>query len=392
MLLRLLGGRFLDLQARLDSAVDAAAGVSQRQDSEPIQHLLEVRLLANDLLDLCFSELATELGHDLVEHAFDALAFEVVVDGRCQESSHVAGHGHEVLHGRPQARQVPAELRRLRLTDQVEFIAGLGTKRLRDSEVVPQRLDQFSNGIAAAGILGISDLVLGNLDQLPSRLLLVYSIDRCEQGVAHLAELHPRLIERINCQLEASALHFRGPGPAAGHSVLVCATLGGHGLARLAVDHTEVAAGRTLGQGGHIGDNLWRRLSCCSLSAVPGVLQCRAELQAQAGRPLRCALDASTDRDGGESGKSFENTARRLLGSRAFGDAGLGSDGLNELGDGVGRFGGGVTEIHLGLRLLLGGLSFRSGAGGGLGLLLASFEVHAFFADQGERLGLCAGD
>ena len=91
LFLRLLGGRLLGLEARLDSAVHAAAGVSQRQDSEPIQHLLEVRLLANDLLDLCFSKLATELGHNLVEHALDALAIEVVVDGRCQESAHVAG-------------------------------------------------------------------------------------------------------------------------------------------------------------------------------------------------------------------------------------------------------------------------------------------------------------
>ena len=128
------------------------------------------------------------------------------------------------------------------------------------------------------------------------------------------------------------------------------------------------------------------------MSAVPGVLQCRAELQAQTGRPLRCTLDAGADRDGGESGKSFENAARRLLGRRAFGDASLGSDGLNELSNGVGRFGGGVTEIHLGLRLLLGSLGFRSSAGSSLSLLLASFEVHAFFADQGERLGLCAGD
>ena len=91
LFLRLLGGRLLGLEARLDSAVHAAAGVSQRQDSEPIQHLLEVRLLANDLLDLCFSKLATELSHDLVEHPLDALAIKVVVDGRCQESAHVAG-------------------------------------------------------------------------------------------------------------------------------------------------------------------------------------------------------------------------------------------------------------------------------------------------------------
>ena len=138
MLLSLLGCRLLFGKTRLDSAVHAASSVSQCQDSKPIEHLLEVRLLANDLLDLRFSELAAELGHNLVHHAFDALAVEVVVDGRCQESAHVASHGHEVLHGRPQARQVAAKLRRLGLTDQVEFISGIRAECLRDSKVVPQ--------------------------------------------------------------------------------------------------------------------------------------------------------------------------------------------------------------------------------------------------------------
>ena len=83
MFLRLLGCRLLFRQTCLDSAVHAASGIGQSQDSKPIQHFLEVRLLANDLLDLRFSELAAELGHNLVHHAFDALAVEVVVDGRC---------------------------------------------------------------------------------------------------------------------------------------------------------------------------------------------------------------------------------------------------------------------------------------------------------------------
>ena len=191
--------------------------------------------------------------------------------------------------------------------------------------------------------------------------------------------------------MEAGVLHLGSPGPATSHDILEGATLGCHRLTGRAVNHPEVRS-RLLRKVRYIGNHLRRRLGRRSLSAVPGVLQCRAELQSQAGRPLRCALDASADRDGGELSEGFKNSACRLLGRRAFSDAGLGSDGLNELGDGIGGFGNGVTKIHLGLRLLLGGLGFCGGAGSSLGLLFASFEVNAFFTHQGKRLGLCTGD
>ena len=209
--------------------------------------------------------------------------------------------------------------------------------------MVSQRLDQFSDGVTAALFLSLGDFLLSNIDQLSSRCLLVHSFDRCEQGVSHLAELHSRLVERINRQLDTGALHFGSPGPATGHSVLVGATLGGHRLTRRAVDHSKVAAGRTLRQGGYIGDNLRRGFNLRSLSTVPGVLQCWAELHLQVGRPPRRAPNSGEDRFGRQISKGFKNTPCRLLGRRTFSDAGLRGYRLNELSDSVGDFGDGVA-------------------------------------------------
>ena len=144
--------------------------------------------------------------------------------------------------------------------------------------MVPQRIDQLCDGIAASFGLGLGDLVLGDTDQLPSSRLLVHSINRSEQVVGYLPELHARFVERLDCQLDASIANFRGERPAPSHNILKPTTLGRDRFAGRAVDHTEVGS-RTLRNGGYIGDNLRRGFSCRSLSAVPGVLQCRAELQ-----------------------------------------------------------------------------------------------------------------
>ena len=192
--------------------------------------------------------------------------------------------------------------------------------------MVTQRLDQFCDSVTAALFLSLGDFLFSDLNQFPSRFLLVHSFDGCEQGVSHLAELHSRLVERIDRQLDASVLHLGSPRPPTGHSVLVGATLGGHRLTRRAVDHSKVAAGRTLRQGGYIGDNLRRGFNLRSLSTVPGVLQCWAELHLQVGRPPGCTLDAGANRFGRQISKGFKNALCRLFGRRAFSDAGLRGD------------------------------------------------------------------
>ena len=127
--------------------------------------------------------------------------------------------------------------------------------------MVPQRIDQLCDGIAASFGLGLGDLVLGDTDQLPSSRLLVHSIDGSEQVVGHLPELHARFVERLDCQLDASIANFRSERPAPSHNILKPATLGRDRFAGCAVNHAEVGS-RTLGQAGYIGDNLRRRLSC----------------------------------------------------------------------------------------------------------------------------------
>ena len=64
----------------MDGAVNTAPGISERHNTELVDHWLQLRVFSDNLVDLALVELASEVGYDFTQDTNDLFATKGVVD------------------------------------------------------------------------------------------------------------------------------------------------------------------------------------------------------------------------------------------------------------------------------------------------------------------------